>query len=251
MDYLTPSNRNQNHLTLWTQNQNHYGLFNSVKPEPEPFNSVKPKPEPQCLCTPLHRNQNRYGRIWLYRVEIRTGMDCMISLNSITVDPLIDSAKQKPEYMHTLTDSLSLSHTHIHWQTRTHRYRHTDKQILTDRYSYPTVSQGKPFGPTFLHVHDLILKLFTKAAVKRPPTPRPPPPPPPPGAGIAQWLERRTRDWKVAGSNPCWNGGRIFFSRVDFLCWLLFRYPFHPRVTTVARKKIPVILPKVQVAGYS
>ena len=57
------------------------------------------------------------------------------------------------------------------------------------------------------------------------------------GAGIAQWLERWTRDWKVAGSNPCWNGGRIFFSRVDFLCWLLFRYPFHPRVTTVARKK--------------
>ena len=57
------------------------------------------------------------------------------------------------------------------------------------------------------------------------------------GAGIAHWLERRTRDWKVAGSNPCWNGGRIFFSRVDFLCWLLFRYPFHPRVTTVARKK--------------
>ena len=57
------------------------------------------------------------------------------------------------------------------------------------------------------------------------------------GAGIAQWLEHRTRDWKVTGSNPCWNGGRIFFSRVDFLCWLLFRYPFHPRVTTVARKK--------------
>ena len=42
---------------------------------------------------------------------------------------------------------------------------------------------------------------------------------------------------KVAGSNPCWNSGRIFFSRVDFLCWLLFRYPFHPRVTTVARKR--------------
>ena len=60
------------------------------------------------------------------------------------------------------------------------------------------------------------------------------------GAGIAQWLEHRTCDWKVAGSNPCWNGGWIFFSRVDFLCWFLFRYPFHPRVstvTTVARKK--------------
>ena len=23
---------------------------------------------------------------------------------------------------------------------------------------------------------------------------------------------------KVANSNPCWKGGRIFFSRVDFLC---------------------------------
>ena len=37
-------------------------------------------------------------------------------------------------------------------------------------------------------------------------------------AGIAQWLERRTRDRKIAGSNPCWSGGRIFFSRVNFLC---------------------------------
>ena len=33
------------------------------------------------------------------------------------------------------------------------------------------------------------------------------------------------------------SGGRIFFSRVNFLCWLLFRYPFHPRVTAVARKR--------------
>ena len=33
------------------------------------------------------------------------------------------------------------------------------------------------------------------------------------------------------------SGGRIFFSRVDFLCWLLFRYPFHPRVTAEARKR--------------
>ena len=56
------------------------------------------------------------------------------------------------------------------------------------------------------------------------------------GVGIADWLERRTRDWKVAGSNPCRSGGRISFSRVDYLYWLLFRYPFHPRVTAVARK---------------
>ena len=57
------------------------------------------------------------------------------------------------------------------------------------------------------------------------------------GAGIAQWLECWTHDWKVMGSNPCWSGGKIFFSRVDFLCWLLFRYPFHPCVTAVARKR--------------
>ena len=57
------------------------------------------------------------------------------------------------------------------------------------------------------------------------------------GAGIAQWLERRTRDWKVVGSNPRRSGRRIFFSRVDFMCWLLFRYPFHPRDTAVARKR--------------
>ena len=57
------------------------------------------------------------------------------------------------------------------------------------------------------------------------------------GAGIAQWLERRTHDWKVVSSNPCRNGRRILFSRVNFLCWLLFRYPFHPCVTAVARKR--------------
>ena len=57
-------------------------------------------------------------------------------------------------------------------------------------------------------------------------------------AGIAQWLKHRTGDWKVAGSSPRRSGRRIFFSRVNFLCcWLLFRYPFHPRVTAVARKR--------------
>ena len=29
----------------------------------------------------------------------------------------------------------------------------------------------------------------------------------------------------------------IFFSRVDFLCWLLFQYPFHPCGTAVACKR--------------
>ena len=55
--------------------------------------------------------------------------------------------------------------------------------------------------------------------------------------GIAQRLERRTRDRKVVGLNPCRSGRRIFFSRVNFLCWLLFWYPLHPRVTAVARKR--------------
>ena len=41
-------------------------------------------------------------------------------------------------------------------------------------------------------------------------------------AGIVCWLEHRTRDRKVASSNPCRSGLRIFFSRVSFLCWLLF-----------------------------
>ena len=57
------------------------------------------------------------------------------------------------------------------------------------------------------------------------------------GVGIAQRLERRSPDRKVAGSNPCRSGGIKKFSRVNFLCWLLFRYPFHPRVTAVARKR--------------
>ena len=57
------------------------------------------------------------------------------------------------------------------------------------------------------------------------------------GAGIAQWLECRTCDRKVVGLNPCWSGRRIFFSRVNFLCWLLFWHLFHPLVTAVACKR--------------
>ena len=34
--------------------------------------------------------------------------------------------------------------------------------------------------------------------------------------------DRRTRDRKVASSNPGWSGGRIFFSSVNFVCRLLF-----------------------------
>ena len=55
-------------------------------------------------------------------------------------------------------------------------------------------------------------------------------------SGMAQWLEHQTHDWKVAGLNPCSSGGRIFFSRVNFLYRLLFRYLFHSCVAAVARK---------------
>ena len=58
------------------------------------------------------------------------------------------------------------------------------------------------------------------------------------GSRIAQWLEHQTRDRKVLGSNPAGrSSGRVIFSRVNFLCCLLFRYPFHPHVTTVACKR--------------
>ena len=53
---------------------------------------------------------------------------------------------------------------------------------------------------------------------------------------VAQWLERRTRDRKVPGSSPGRSGGWIFFFRVNFLCRLLFWYPFYPRVTAIALK---------------
>ena len=55
--------------------------------------------------------------------------------------------------------------------------------------------------------------------------------------GIAQWLECWTCDWKVMDLNPCRSGGRIFFSRVKFLCWLLFWYLFHSCITAVAHKR--------------
>ena len=41
-------------------------------------------------------------------------------------------------------------------------------------------------------------------------------------------VERRTRDRKVSGSSPNRSSLKMFFSRVNFLCRLLFRYPFQP-----------------------
>ena len=36
------------------------------------------------------------------------------------------------------------------------------------------------------------------------------------------WVEHQICDWKVASSNPGKSSGRIFFSRVNFACWLWF-----------------------------
>ena len=61
-------------------------------------------------------------------------------------------------------------------------------------------------------------------------------------SGDCSGLQRRTRDRKVSGSSPGRIGRRIFFSIVNFLCWLLYRYPSPPpppptRITAVARKR--------------
>ena len=50
------------------------------------------------------------------------------------------------------------------------------------------------------------------------------------------------RDSSVVRAPDSWLKGRGFESLpcsliVNFLCWLLFRYPFHPRVTAVVRKR--------------
>ena len=66
-----------------------------------------------------------------------------------------------------------------------------------------------------------------------------------------QWLERRTRDRKVPGSSPGRSGGRIFFSRVNCLCWLLFRYLFHPRVTAVARHSAKSVCGRLQLNTHT
>ena len=42
------------------------------------------------------------------------------------------------------------------------------------------------------------------------------------GMGIAQWLECQTRDQKIAGLSPGRSSRRILFSRVNFLCWLIW-----------------------------
>ena len=63
-------------------------------------------------------------------------------------------------------------------------------------------------------------------------------------AGTAQW--ESASKGRGFDSRP-----ENFLARVKFLYRFSVWCPFHLRVAAVARKKIPVILPKVQVAGNS
>ena len=57
------------------------------------------------------------------------------------------------------------------------------------------------------------------------------------GSRDSSVVEHRTCHGKVVGSSPSRSSRRIFFSRVNFLCWFSFWYLFHPLVTTVAYKR--------------
>ena len=56
---------------------------------------------------------------------------------------------------------------------------------------------------------------------------------------------------KVAGSSPCRSGRRIIFSRVDFFVLTLILVSVPSLCCRSSTSKILVMLPKVQVAGYS
>ena len=63
-------------------------------------------------------------------------------------------------------------------------------------------------------------------------------------------VECWTLDRKITSSNPSRSGRRIFFSRVNFLCWLLLLVCSTSCYPT-GIEKTPVSLPKVQLAGYT
>ena len=56
------------------------------------------------------------------------------------------------------------------------------------------------------------------------------------GAGIAQWLERRTRDRKVPGSSPRKNrGGFLLQGQLSVLTLISVSVPGNRRVTATTR----------------
>ena len=73
------------------------------------------------------------------------------------------------------------------------------------------------------------------------------------GSRDSSLVEHRTRDQKVASSNSdrIRSDGIIFFSPELYFCADSYSVSVPPRVTAVARKRPMVILPKVQVVGYT
>ena len=67
------------------------------------------------------------------------------------------------------------------------------------------------------------------------------------GAGIAQWLQRQIHDQKVTGSSPSKNF--LVQGKLSVLAPILVSIP--PKCYCSSTYKILVILPEVQVAGYS
>ena len=63
-------------------------------------------------------------------------------------------------------------------------------------------------------------------------------------SGYRAAVERQTPDWSVAGLIPCKSGGRIFFSMVNFLCWLISLFIPPSSVLPQQHMKKTAILPK-------
>ena len=125
------------------------------------------------------------------------------------------------------TYSISLWHTHVHnWYVTwvlAHVHNYTPvippPPYTTTHLSYPTLpTHIQIYTYTkyiyYMYTHTHIYMAYAWSTFW--------------GVGIDQWLEHQTCDWKVTGPNPCRSSRINLFSRINFLCWLLFRYPFHP-----------------------
>ena len=71
------------------------------------------------------------------------------------------------------------------------------------------------------------------------------------GAGIAQWLERRSRDRKGRGFQSPQERRENFLLQGQLFVMALISVSIPPPFYRNSTNKIQVILPKVQLAGYS
>ena len=117
------------------------------------------------------------------------------------------------------------THTHTHTHTHTQRiHTHTHTHTQTHTHTHNAYTQPHNHTPTDKPYSDLLRVDLMTLLMKRVGEGRAEQSRLPRAmflrgrAGIAQWLKRRTRDRKVPGLSPGRSGGRIFFSRVNFLC---------------------------------